>query len=82
MTHDRVEGNEFPLTHELLALMLGVRRPGVTLAMRALQDAGLVRYTRGRIEIVDRSGLGRASCECYGVVRPHVAPLLQQQALA
>ena len=82
MTHDRVDGNEFPLTHELMALMLGVRRPGVTLAMRALQDAGLVRYTRGRVEISDRPGLEQASCECYQVVRAHFAPLLPQQALA
>lgn len=71
MTHDRVDGNEFPLTHEFLAFMLGVRRAGVTLAMRALQDAGLVSYTRGRVTITDRAGLERASCECYRTVRAH-----------
>jgi CRP-like cAMP-binding protein len=78
MTHDRVEGDDFPLTHEFLAFMLSVRRAGVTLAMRALQDAGLVRYTRGRVTIVDRAGLERASCECYRVVSAHFARLLGQ----
>lgn len=76
MTHDRVAGDEFPLTHEFLALMLSVRRPGVTLAMRALQDGGLVRCLRGRVEVVDRPGLERISCECYGVVRRQFAHLL------
>jgi CRP-like cAMP-binding protein len=80
MTHDRVEGDEFPLTHEFLAFMLSVRRAGVTLAMRALQDAGLVRYTRGRVTIADRAGLERASCECYRVVSAHFARLLGQVA--
>lgn len=76
MTHDRVQGDEFPLTHEFLAFMLGVRRAGVTVAMRALQDAGLVQYTRGRVSIVDRAGLEAASCECYQVVRAHFERLL------
>jgi len=79
MTHDRVEGDEFPLTHEFLAFMLGVRRAGVTVAMRALQDAGVVQYSRGRVQIVDRSGLEAASCECYGVVRTHFERLLPQR---
>ena len=69
MTHDRVDGDEFPLTHEFLSFMLGVRRAGVTLAMGGLQDAQLVRYVRGRVTVADRAGLERASCECYGVVR-------------
>jgi CRP-like cAMP-binding protein len=76
MTHDRVDGDEFPLTHEFLAFMLGVRRAGVTVAMRSLQDAKLIRYTRGRIGIVDRTGLEAASCECYAVVRAHFNRLL------
>jgi CRP-like cAMP-binding protein len=78
MTHDRVEGDEFPLTHEFLALMLNVRRAGVTLAMRALQDAGLVRYTRGHVTVVNRAGLERSSCECYRVVTAHHERLLGQ----
>lgn len=76
MTHDRVEGDDFPLTHEFLAFMLGVRRAGVTLAMRALQDEGLVRYTRGHVTIVDRAGIERASCECYRVVSAYFTRLL------
>jgi len=78
MTHDRVEGDEFPLTHEFLAFMLSVRRAGVTLAMRALQDGGLVRYTRGRVTVVDRAGLEGASCECYRVVSAYFERLLGQ----
>ena len=69
MTHDRVDGDEFPLTHEFLAFMLGVRRAGVTLAMGGLQDARLVHYVRGRVTVADRAGLERVSCECYAVVR-------------
>lgn len=76
MTHDRVDGDDFPLTHEFLAFMLGVRRAGVTVAMRSLQEAGLVRYTRGRVSISDRVGLEAASCECYRVVRAHFERLL------
>ena len=71
MTHDRLDGDELPLTHEFLAFMLGVRRAGVTLALRALRDRGLIRYTRGRVTVVDRAGLERASCECYRSVRAH-----------
>lgn len=82
MTHDRVEGDEFPLTHDFLALMLGVRRAGVTLVMRALQERRLVRHTRGRVEIVDRLGLERTSCECYRVVRADFDQLLAQQVLS
>lgn len=80
MTHDRVAGDQFPLTHEFLAFMLGVRRAGVTTAMRALQDAGMVDYTRGRIAILDRAALEGASCECYRVVRRHFDQLLPRVA--
>jgi CRP-like cAMP-binding protein len=65
MTHDRVEGDEFPLTQEFLAQMLGVRRPSVNTAGLALQQAGLIRYSRGRITIVNREGLEASACECY-----------------
>ena len=69
MTHDRVGRSRFPLTQEFLAMMLGVRRSGVTLAATAFQDAGFIKYTRGRLEILDRAGLEKESCECYQVTR-------------
>jgi CRP-like cAMP-binding protein len=71
MTHDRAGRDTFPLTHEFLAFMLGVRRAGVTEALGALQQAGLIRYSRGVITVVDRPALERAACECYRVVRSH-----------
>ena len=77
-TCDRVDGNDFALTHEFLAFMLGVRRAGVTVTLRGLQDAGVIAYTRGRISIVDRAALERDSCECYAVVRSHFDRLLQE----
>jgi CRP-like cAMP-binding protein len=69
MAHDRVEGDEFPMTHEFLSMMLGVRRAGITVAAGTLQKAGLIRYERGRMAITDRPGLEAASCECYGIAR-------------
>jgi CRP-like cAMP-binding protein len=69
MAHDRADGDEFPMTHDFLSTMLGVRRAGVTVAAGQLQKAGFIRYERGRIEVMDRSGLESISCECYGTVR-------------
>jgi CRP-like cAMP-binding protein len=68
-THDCIDGNAVPLTQEFLGQMLGVRRTTVTLAARLLQSAGLIRYRRGLIRIVDRRALEETSCECYAVVR-------------
>ena len=68
MAHDRVGLNDFPLTQEFLAMMLGVTRPSVTIVAGTLQKAGLITYHRGRITIVDREKLESASCECYRVV--------------
>ena len=56
MAHDRIEGDDLPVTHEALSAMLGVRRSGITVATAALQDEGLIRTSRGRIRVVDRSG--------------------------
>lgn len=69
MTLERVDGPAFPITQEFLARMLGVRRPAVSLAGAALQKAGLIRYARGVITVLDQAGLRRASCECYEQVR-------------
>lgn len=69
ITHDRVGGDSFALTHEFLAIMLGVRRAGVSEAAAELQRKGAIRYSRGRVTVTDRSILVREACECYGVVR-------------
>ena len=67
MSHDRVGTDTFPITHEFLGQMLGSRRATVTLSAGLLQSAGLIRYHRGRVTIVDREGLESVSCECYGI---------------
>jgi CRP-like cAMP-binding protein len=69
MAHDRSEGDGFPMTHEFLSMMLGVRRAGVTVAAGALQRAGLIQYERGRMTITDRDGLEAGACDCYDLVR-------------
>ena len=66
MTHDRMQSDMFVLTQEFLAMMLGVRRAGVTEAAGALKKRGLIRYVRGAVTIMDRRGLEERSCECYG----------------
>jgi CRP-like cAMP-binding protein len=66
---DRLPGHELIMTQELIANMLGVRREGVTEAALKLQKAGLIRYSRGRITVLDRAGLEQRSCECYVVVK-------------
>jgi CRP-like cAMP-binding protein len=73
LTHDRVGAADFRLTHDLLAVMVGVRRPSVTLAVQELERMKLVSYTRGRFTIADRAGLEKRSCECYRVVQDHLA---------
>ena len=69
LSHDSVDGDEFVLTHEFVAQMLGAERPSVTLAAGPLQKRGLITYRRGHVQIKDRAGLERAACECYAVVR-------------
>lgn len=69
MSSDGVSSESLPLTHEFLATMLGVRRSGVSETAIKLQGKGLIRYRRGRIQIVDRKTLETAACECYGMVK-------------
>lgn len=81
-THDRVSGDEFPLTHEFLAMMLGVRRAGVSVAQHNLLKDGLIGYVRGQITVLNRKGLESAACECYGVIRQRVDQFYTEHRLA
>ncbi len=65
MTRDRAHADEFPMTHELLAEMLGVRRSSVSEVLWAIQEKGWIRYSRGKLAVLDRKGLLAGSCECY-----------------
>jgi CRP-like cAMP-binding protein len=73
---DRLQGSELVMTQELIANMLGVRREGVTEAALSLQHAGLIRYARGHISVLDRPGLEKRTCECYAVVKKEYDRLL------
>jgi len=81
LTLDRLPGSELVVTQELIASMLGVRREGVTQAAGDLQDAGLIRYRRGRISVLDRRGLESRVCECYRVVKVESDRLLKDLRL-
>jgi len=76
LTHDLVEGDEFPITHNVLATMLGVRRPSVTVIANAFHRARLIDYRHGRMKIRDRRGLEAASCDCYRAMREEQHRLL------
>jgi CRP-like cAMP-binding protein len=69
MMHDRADGEELSYTHEFLAEMLGANRKSVTLAAQALQKEGMINYSRGKIRVLDRCSLEKASCECYAVIK-------------
>lgn len=69
MSHDRVGSYSFPITHDLLAQMLGSGRPSVTVAAGALQRAGIIEYTRGVVKILNRKALESAACECYEAIQ-------------
>jgi CRP-like cAMP-binding protein len=74
--HDRARTDTFAMTHEFLAMMLGVRRPGVTIAAQSLQADGLITYNHGTVTILDRAGLEAVSCECYAVLQSEFRRLL------
>jgi CRP-like cAMP-binding protein len=76
LSRDRLQGDELEMTQELIANMLGVRRASVTGAALKLQQAGLIRYSRGHISLLDRAGLEKRTCECYAVVRAEYERLL------
>jgi len=76
MTQDRSRSNTFHVTHQFLSYMLGVRRVGITAAAGALQDHGLITYTRGTLTVLDRRGLEAAACSCYAADRRSYAELL------
>ena len=76
MSLDRLKDDDLTMTQELIANMLGVRREGVTEAAGKLQDAGIIRYSRGRITVIDRSRLEKLVCECYAVVKKEFDRLL------
>jgi CRP-like cAMP-binding protein len=79
---DRLDGTALVMTQELIANMLGVRREGVTEAAVKLQRCGLIHYARGHIQVIDRLGLERRSCECYAVVKHEYDRLLPNRVAA
>jgi CRP-like cAMP-binding protein len=79
MVHDRAEGDTFPMTHEFMSMMLGVRRPGVSVTASALQKAGAISYKHGSMTVANRSILKSVACECYGIIRQQFEMLLGQE---
>jgi hypothetical protein len=77
MMHDRAEGELLTYTHEFLAHILGANRKSVTLAAQSVQAAGLISYRRGTIQVLNRSGLEKASCECYAIVKKRFDAFVQ-----
>jgi hypothetical protein len=81
MTQERMQSDTFLLTQEFLAMMLGVTRPGVSIAAAGLRRAGLITYARGHVAILDRDGLLKRSCECYEVSKNEFDRLFGDDAI-
>ena len=82
MMHDRAEGEPLTYTHEFLASILGTNRKSVTLAAQSMQTAGLISYRRGKMQVLNRKGLEKASCECYAIVRERFDAFLKPPGTA
>jgi CRP-like cAMP-binding protein len=82
MMHDRAGQEALPYTHEFLSHILGANRKSVTLAAQSMQNAGLISYHRGRMQVLDRTGLEQASCECYAVVKQRFDAFLKPPSTA
>ena len=82
MMHDRAEGESLPYTHEFLSHILGANRKSVTLAAQSMQTAGLISYRRGTIQVLDRPGMEKASCECYAIVKERFDAFLKPPSTA
>lgn len=78
-TQERIGSDELPLTQEFIAIMLGVRRAGVTLAAQKLQERGVIRYRRGHVQILDQAGLEASACECFGAIKKEYDRLLGEK---
>jgi len=74
---DRVKADEFPITHDFMARMLGANRATGSLTAAAIQQAGYIRYARGKLNVLDAEGLGDVSCECYGIVKKRYEDILK-----
>jgi len=82
MTQDRLDQDDLPLTHEFLSMMLGVRRPGVTLAIQALEGNGLIRAKRGSITVLDRTKLEEVADDAYGLAEAEYARVMEKAGRA
>jgi CRP-like cAMP-binding protein len=80
MSQDRARSDGFKITHEFMAYMLGVRRVSITGAASVLQQAGLIKYSRGNVTVLNRTGLEKAACSCYAIDRQHYVALLSDLA--
>jgi CRP-like cAMP-binding protein len=79
LAQERAQSDTFPVTHEFLALMLGVQRAGLSITAGILQKAGFIQYSRGRIVILDRSGLEATTCECYLAITAQLKRVFDQR---